>query len=254
MAKNKKAAFKNADNMGKILGVRINSTNINKVLKKIYQRVIEGRKTLIFTPNPEFLVFASEKQNLWFKRLLNLADISLPDGIGLVWAAKILGEPVRERVAGADVVEGLLRLANKYKWRVGVVGARRGNISERRKQIKILSQKYPEAEIAALEDTLNWEKQKWHLVFACQGMGTQEKWAAENLHKLKILAIMGAGGSLDFLTGFAPRAPFFIRKIGFEWFFRLLVQPWRWQRQIALVKFILLVFRQKLLDSFSTKI
>ena len=244
MAKNKKLPFKKAENSVKILGVRVNSTSTSSVLKKIRQRMAEGKKTLIFTPNPEFLVFA--RQNPWFREILNSADILVPDGIGLVWASRILGKPLKGRLAGVDLAEKLLKLADKNYWQVGIVGARRGVVSQRRQQVEILRKKYPGAKIFALEDTPGWQKKKWEIIFACQGMGEQEKWAVENLPKIKALLIIGAGGSLDFLSGFSRRAPFFIRKIGFEWFWRLFWEPWRARRQLALLKFIWLVILQKL--------
>jgi len=230
---------KKSENRAKILGVRVDSTSMDEVLKKILQRKKEGKRTIVFTPNPEFLVFARE--NPWFRKILNSADILLPDGIGLVLAAKILGKPLKGRVAGADLVGELLRLANEKGWRMGIVGARRGVVSERRQQLEILKQKYPGAKVACLEDALGRKRQRWDVVFACQGMGEQERWIKENFEKIPALIFIGAGGSLDYLTGFAPRAPFLIRKIGFEWLFRLLIQPWRWRRQVNLGKFICLV-------------
>jgi len=245
---------KRSDNKVKILGVRVDSTSLKEVLNIVAQRIVRGQKTVIFTPNPEFLVFARE--NPWFKRLLNSADILLPDGIGLVLAAKILGKPLKGRVAGADLVEELLKLADKKGWRVGVVGARRGIKEEQQQQLEILQKKYPRAKIFLLENMRSGQEGEkisskdnfsvWEIILACQGMGKQEKWIRENLNKIPGLVFIGAGGSLDFLTGFAPRAPLFIRKIGFEWFFRLLAQPWRWRRQLALLRFVWLVGRQRL--------
>jgi len=240
-------SLKRSDNKVKILGVRVDSTSLEEVLRKVSQRIAEGKKTVIFTPNPEFLVYATK--NISFREILNSADISLPDGIGLVWAAKILGKPLKNRVAGADVVEELLKLANQKGWQVGIVGARGGVEKERRRQIEILQKKYSRARIVALEDASLLSTYRWHIVFACQGMDKQECWITENLNKIPALVFIGAGGSLDYLTGFVPRAPFFIRKIGFEWLFRLLIQPWRWRRQLNLLKFIWLVICQRVLKN-----
>jgi len=237
---------KKSENKAKILGVGVDSTSLDKVLKEIYWRIKKRKKTVVFTPNPEFLVYAMKSPS--FRETLNFADISLPDGIGLVWAAKLLGQPLTHRVSGADLVEKLLGLANEKHWRVAVVGARRGMIEERRRQREILQKKYPGAKIAILEDTPGEKKRRWEIIFACQGMGKQEGWIVENLNKISAIVFMGIGGSLDFLTGFTPRAPFFIRKIGFEWLFRLLIQPWRWRRQLSLGKFIWLVIRQKFIE------
>lgn len=251
MRENKKTALKKAGNSVKILGINLNSTTIDEVLKEILWRMEKGQKTFIVTPNPEFLVFA--QKNHWFKKILNQADFAIPDGIGLLFASRILGCPLKKRVAGADLVEKLLKEANFRNWQIGVVGARRGVTVERRKLVKVLRKKYLRVKIAALEDTPGWQKQKWEIIFACQGMGEQEKWLNKNFAKTKALVFMGAGGSLDFLAGFARRAPLFVRKIGFEWFWRLVHQPWRARRQLALLKFIWLVILQKLrLADFET--
>lgn len=243
MAKVKKPPLKKAEDTVKILGIRINSTSTGSVLKKIDKRIRAGQKTFIVTPNPEFLV--SAKQNPWFRKILNSADISIPDGVGLLLVSRLLGKPLKERVSGADLAEKLLLKALENGWRVGIVGARRGNGEERQRMVRILEKKYPGAKIAALEDTPGWQKQKWEIIFACQGMGDQEKWADQNFPKINAKVIMGAGGSLDFLTGFAQRAPKMVRKLGLEWFWRLAREPWRWKRQLNLLEFIWLVLKEK---------
>lgn len=241
----KKSTSKKAEDSAKILGVRLDSTSLEEVLKKAASRLRSRQKTLIFTPNPEFLVLAQEKPA--FKRFLNQAQINVPDGVGLILASRFLGQPLKKgRVAGADVAAALLEKAAQNHWRVGIVGARRGVVKERRQLIKKLRQQFSGAEIFALEEMAGWQKQSWQLIFACQGMGKQEKWLVEEGRSLRFGILMGVGGGLDFLTGFARRAPLFIRKIGFEWLYRLLIQPWRWRRQLNLIKFIGLIFKERL--------
>lgn len=243
----KKTSIKKEGKIVKIFDIPLTSNTENEVLKEVLERKKEGLKTLIFTVNPEFIIFAQE--NSWFKEVLKKGDIIVPDGVGLVLASKFLfwrkkiKSFLPQRVTGADLGERLLNLAQKHNWRVGVVGARIKDKTgeERRRQINLLRKKFKGAKIFALEDYKNWEKEKWDLVFACQGMGSQEKWLISHYNKDQIMIGMGIGGGLDFLTGFAPRAPLFIRKIGFEWFFRLLIQPWRWKRQLKLLKFLRLV-------------
>lgn len=228
-----------------ILGITLNSTSTNSVLEKIMAKVQAQKTTFVATGNPEFLVYA--QKNLWFKKLLNSADLVVPDGAGLLFASWFLKTQPRlkQRVAGADLAAALLSVANKRGWRVGVVGVRRGEMVEGRKLLTSLSQKYPNVQFVLLEDTPNWQKQSFQLIFACQGMGKQEKWIAENKVLAKGAVLLGAGGSLDFLTGFACRAPEWLRRAGLEWFWRLVLEPWRWRRQLALVKFIWLIFKEK---------
>lgn len=227
-----------------ILGIKVSSTSMKGLLREIERRVYFGEKTIIVTPNPEFVVFA--RKNPWFKRILILADISIPDGIGLVWAAKILGQPIKERLSGVDLADELLKIAGQKRWRVGLMGARRGVRVERDQLVKQLKSKYTLAQIDNLEDISGWKKQDWHLIFACQGMGKQEKWIQEYCQQSKAIAWMGIGGGLDFLGGLASRAPLKLRRLGLEWLYRLWRQPWRWRRQLRLVEFMALVVNERL--------
>ncbi|HUS60499.1 MAG TPA: WecB/TagA/CpsF family glycosyltransferase [Nevskiaceae bacterium] len=233
-------------NSVEILGINLSSAPEGEVLKKIVKRVEEKKKTFVVTPNPEFFVFTQD--NPWFKKILNSATIAVPDGVGLVWASWVLGtEPrLKQRITGADLSAGLLIEANKKHWRVGVVGVRRGVEKEARVFIQNLQKKYRQAKIFNLEEINEWQKKEWEIIFACQGMGKQEKWIQAHFKTAKAGLFMGAGGALDYLTGFVPRAPAWFRRIGLEWLYRLFKQPWRWRRQLALIYFIWLIGKAKL--------
>jgi len=240
----KKLMIKKGLKSAKICGLTLDSTSREELLKEILSRIKAKKKTFIATPNPEFIVFAQKKP--WFKKALNRADFLIPDGIGLVWAGRILKQPIKQRVTGGDLAEALLKKAQEKKWRVGLVGARRGVVKERQKLVKALQAEYQPAKIANLEEASGWRKQEWDLIFACQGMGRQEKWLLENKNKVKGLVFIGIGGGLDFLAKMVPRAPQRVRSLGLEWFYRLLRQPWRWRRQLNLFRFIGLVLQAKL--------
>ena len=87
------------------------------------------------------------------------------------------------------------------------------------------------------------------ILFVAFGVPKQEEWIYENLGKIPVKAAMGVGGAFDYISGTVTRAPYVVRVMGFEWLFRLLKQPWRWKRQMALLEFILLVFKQKLTNT-----
>lgn len=243
-----------------ILGIPIISGSSDEVLKELSIRVAElaspektsGMSSLgftVFTPNPEFLVKAGEDSS--FRKLLKEADMNLPDGIGLVWASKILGRPIRERVSGADIVEKLLETGNKETgWTIGIIGARRGVVEESAELTKRLQKKYPSITFVNLDDPnfkfkiMNY---KFRIIFACQGMGKQEKWIMENRDKINSKVFMGVGGSLDFITGFTKRAPVWMRRIGLEWLWRGLQRPGHWKRiWKAVFVFGWMVIREKL--------
>mgnify|MGYP001591525721 CR=1 FL=1 len=245
--KSKSSTAKIAPDSVEILGIRLSGSEPVELLKYLASRIAEAKKTFIVTPNPEFVVYAREHS--WFKQILNQADIAIPDGIGLVWASRFLGRPLPGRVSGADVVEKILSLANQKAWRIGIMGARRGDVYQRQLLIQKLTEKYPRAGIFCLEETPDWQKNPpafgGEIIFACQGMGEQEKWLAANYNQAKAIIFMGIGGSLDYLTGFVKRAPVWMRRLGLEWLYRLIRQPWRLCRQLALLKFIWLVLKEK---------
>lgn len=218
-----------------ILGIRIISTSTGSVLKKITdfvakkgQNSLKLKPLIIFTPNPEFIVAASRDRE--FKEILNQADINLPDGMGLVLASRLLGQPLRQRISGADVVEKLLAIGVERGWTVGIAGARRGVEEEADLLIQRLRERYQKLQIINL-DSQKLEISppvgglKLEIVFACQGMGKQERWIMENKDKIPAAVFMGVGGSLDFLTGFAKRAPLAVRKTGLEWLWRIIQRP-----------------------------
>lgn len=253
-----------------ILGIKINSTSASSVLKEIIEFAsTQSQPKIIFTPNPEFLVVAHEDSE--FKKILNKADINLPDGIGLVWAGRILGQPIKERVSGADVVEKLLEAGNRERWEVGISGARRGNKAEEEILFKRLGEKYPGIKFvnldviarsverrsnlagSAISNGIATSRQggtrndKFKIVLVCHGMGGQEKWIMENKDKISSSIFMGVGGSLDFLTGFSQRAPTWIRTFGFEWLWRGVQKPKHFRRiWKATVVFGWMVIKEKL--------
>lgn len=235
----------------KILGIKIDSLNKRDIVRLVEEKIKNREKFFIITPNPEFLVAAS--RNRKFKKILESADLAIPDGVGLIHASVILGtQPkIKERVSGADVVEELLRIGALENWKIGIVGARRGDkrdidmvIEELRKKFQVPSTKY---QIQAYELDEKFTKTKFDLIFACHGMIKQEEWISKNMNEIDCPVFMGIGGSLDFLTGFTKRAPGIVRKLGLEWLWRLIRNPRRHLGRVfnAVIVFYLLVLRDK---------
>ena len=248
-----------------ILGVTITNESSEKVLEYLLSRIKNKKeKTFIITPNPEMLVHAS--RNLAYKDKLNHANIALPDGVGLFFASAFMGERLEERITGVDFIEELCKASAELPLSMGFLGGKAG-VAEH--AAECLLQKYPYLNIVfAAEEWpsndrlkimdlgLKNEKRKnlkssilnlqsIDILFVAFGIPKQEEWIYDNLQKLPVKAAMGVGGAFDFLSGSVPRAPFLVRFFGFEWLFRLIVQPWRWKRQLALIEFIVLVFKEK---------
>lgn len=234
-----------ADDTLKILGVALNSTELVEVLSEAGKSIRRRRKFFIVTPNPEFLVLAQADKE--FKKILNSADLAIPDGFGLILASRFLGtKPVlRQKLAGADLTAALLDKARTIGWQVGIVGARKGEIDQQKLLVDRLEQRYPGLKVECLEQAPDRQRD---LIFACQGMGEQEKWIAGNIARTRAWVFVGVGGSLDFLTGFSRRAPLVWRNLGLEWLWRLLQNPRRHFKRVfrATVIFSWLVWQEKL--------
>lgn len=235
------------------------SKSESSLLKTIGEKVIRTKNVIkIFTPNPEQFVLASEDKE--FSRVLDQADILLPDGIGVVFfsklAEKFFGKRgVKERITGVDVVQKLLQLASDRQWKVLLVGGQ--DYEDKLHNISITGLT-KEARLSLLwnsgyeniarptkaeEDNLVKliKQQKPELVFVGFGAPWQEKWIVDHeelLTKSKVKLAMAVGGSFDMLFGKLKRAPMWLRIIGLEWFFRLVQQPSRWRRQLKLIKFV----------------
>jgi N-acetylglucosaminyldiphosphoundecaprenol N-acetyl-beta-D-mannosaminyltransferase len=183
-----------------------------------------------------------------FREILNRARIALPDGVGIMIAGKVVGHQLRERITGTDMVELICREVSEKPINVGFLGGRNG-VAE--KTANCLKKKYPDLSVSFVGE--EWEgresdaqglaKSKTDILFVAFGFPKQEEWMASQSEKSKITVMMGVGGAFDYLSGQVPRAPSVIRSLGFEWLYRLIRQPWRIKRQLALFSFALLVIK-----------
>lgn len=238
------------------------STSEERLLSFLASRLLFGKKIFVVTPNPEFLIFANH--HLWFRKIIESADIAIPDGIGFIWAGKILGRPIKERISGTDLMASLSQLAAKKGWKIYLIGGEKGVA---KKTLSVLKKRYPELQgWAEKGPELELKNGQWtsaskqkvskavqainakkpDLLFVAFGMGKQEKFIADNWSKLEVKLAMGVGGAFDYLSGTVPRAPGWMRKVGLEWLYRLFRQPWRWQRQWRLIEFGWLILQEKL--------
>lgn len=231
-----------------ILGVKITNATQKEILEFLLKGLQKaGKKLFIVTPNPEILVLANENSQL--KGVLNSASLALPDGIGVIWAGKILTKKFKERVTGVDLMEKLCQQTCRNGFTVGFLGGG-PKIAER--TAECLQRKYPKLEISFVgeEWPLNFQQEKMEkkidILFVAFGAPKQEIWISNNLEKLPVRLAMGVGGAFDYISGALPRAPQWLQQAGLEWLFRLIAQPWRIKRQLKLVEFIYLVIKEKL--------
>lgn len=226
-----------------LLGVGVSVASRIEVLEYLVKNSLKGsKKIFIVTPNPELLVMAKKDEN--YKKVLNSADLALPDGVGIMLAGKFLGLSLKDRITGVDLVENLCKRISNQPITVSFVGGRPG-IAER--TVECLKKRYFGLKTTFFgEEIEDFSKLKGtDILFVAFGSPKQEFWIADNLKRLPVKVVIGVGGSFDFISGETPRAPKIIRQIGFEWLFRLIIEPWRAKRQMALVEFIFLVLKEK---------
>lgn len=235
-----------------ILGVRIDDVTYDDALAHIEEFLREPGMHHIATVNPEFVVLA--QNDAAFRRVLNACALNVPDGVGLLWAARRLGHPLRERVAGQDLLERICALAEVRGEKIFLLGAREG-IAER--AAEELKRRFARLEIGdcyagsparAEEDSIvaRINASRARILFVAYGPPKQELWIARVATRLDTVAVaMGVGGTFDTLAGIVPRAPRWMRDAGFEWTYRLLREPKRWRRQLRIPYFMWLVIQSR---------
>ena len=238
-----------------ILGVCIDDVTMDETLARIVAFIAQGTPHQITTVNPEFVVEA--QRNAPFRVVLEGCDLALPDGVGLLWAARVLGRPLRERVAGSDLLPELARLSARRGYRLYLLGAAPG-VAER--AAAVLTADNPSLQVVGTyagspsmeeEDTIvaMVRAAAPDLLFVAYGAPRQDLWIHRNLERLGVPVCMGVGGSLDFVAGVAVRAPRWARRWGLEWLHRLVQEPWRWRRMLSLPHYAGLVLRARYLPN-----
>lgn len=222
----------------KILDVNITTDSEGKILEYIDNILKNGlKKAYIVTPNPEILMYS--RSHPAFRNILNEADVALPDGVGVSIAGYLTGKGHIPRIAGVDLMEKLCARLAKSPYSTGFYGAQRGVAEE---TAECLQKKYSGLKVSYASHVWNQEElkgKKIDVLFVAMGCPAQEEWIHTNLKEIPVTLAMAVGGSFDFISGNVPRAPHFLRTVGLEWLFRLVRQPWRWRRQLALVSFSL---------------
>lgn len=227
-----------------ILGIPVHAVTMAETLLLVGSYMREARVHQIATVNPEFVMKA--QNDVLFREVLHEADLCIPDGVGLLFAARRYGRPLPERVPGSELVYHLAEQAATHGWRLFLLGAAPGVATE---AAAILQARYPALQIAgtyagspdpaeegAITGRINASKAD--LLYVAYGAPRQDKWIARNRGKLETVRVaIGVGGALDFITGKSVRAPLWLQRLGLEWFDRLIREPWRWRRMLALPRF-----------------
>lgn len=234
-----------------ILGIEVDKVDMKEALERLTGFLGEERLRMVFTPNSEMIAAALNDMEL--KHALDNGDLVVPDGIGVVYASRIYGEPLPERVAGYDLMIRFLSVIEREKKGIFLLGGNPG-IAQRAGE-KIL-QRFPgimlkgcrhgyfgNEDVPDILDKIN--ESGADVLFVALGSPKQEKWIYSNRDKLSVKIVMGVGGSFDVIAGEVKRAPAVFQKAGLEWFYRLITQPSRAKRMTALPLFALKVIMDK---------
>ena len=257
-----------------ILGVDVHCINFAEMLVQISKWIDEARSTdpfhtphtalptphppllthQICTVNPEFIMTAHHNRD--FANMLQRADLCVPDGVGVLWAAKQVGVELSERVTGSDGVYRISKSAAQEGWRVFLLGAAPGIAEQAAAKLR---ERYPHLLIAGTYSGSphddDWPAIQPRLAAAdillvAFGHPRQDFWIDRHKAEISAPVAIGVGGAFDFVAGVTTRAPLWMQRLGLEWLHRLLRQPWRARRMLALPCFVALVWWSALRHKF----
>lgn len=235
-----------------LLGVRIDDVSMDQAVAQIAAFARDGGTHHVVTVNPEFVMAA--QRNAEFLHTLQRADLAVPDGVGLNFAARWTGQTLGFRVPGIELCERLAALSATSGLRLYLLGAAPG-VAEA--AAAVLEQRFPGVTIAGcfagsprpvdepeIHDRLRVARPD--ILLVAYGSPVQDLWIVRNQPLLNIPVAIGVGGALDYISGRVIRAPLWLRRLGLEWLFRLIRQPWRWKRiWTAVARFPVAVLREQ---------
>ncbi|HIY15891.1 MAG TPA: WecB/TagA/CpsF family glycosyltransferase [Candidatus Intestinimonas stercorigallinarum] len=226
-----------------IMGVGFDDLTLDEAAGAAAGMIEEGGFHYVVTPNPELVDRARREEP--FRQALNGADLVLPDGIGVVYAAKLLGRPLKGRCPGIDFAGKLMERMAKTGLRLYLLGAKPGVAETAAARLEA---KYPGLIICGTHDGYFKEDApvveavraaEADVVFVCLGAPKQEYWMVKNGPATGARLMAGLGGSLDVFAGVVERAPESWQRLGLEWLYRLTKEPKRIGRMARLPLFLL---------------
>lgn len=233
-----------------VMGVGFDNLTRQEFIDRADAMLRERNRGYCVTPNAEIVYEAYYDDS--FRELLNGAALVLPDGAGVVLGAKILGDPIKEKVAGIEFGEEICRLLAKNGGRLYLLGSKPG-IAE--KAGAVLTDRYPGLVICGTADGYFQDETavverineaRPDVLFVCLGAPKQERFMQDHFDELDVTLMLGLGGSLDGYAGVAQRAPRWMINLSLEWLYRLIKEPSRLGRMMRLPKFVGLCVKEKL--------
>ncbi len=225
-----------------VLGVAFDNVTMAQAVERGLELARGDGFSYVVTPNPELVMMA--RRDPAYARALDGAALTLPDGIGVIYAAKILGRPLQERVPGVDFACGVMEGLARTGGRLFLLGAKPGVAQQAADRLR---SRYPGLVVCGVHDGYFQEDAPVveavrasgaDVLFVCLGAPKQENWMVQNGAAAGVRLAVGLGGSLDVFAGTVKRAPEGWQKLGLEWLYRLCKEPRRITRMIKLPGFL----------------
>ena len=234
-----------------IFGIHVSKWGMDDTVKYLTEVITSRTPHQVITANPIMIMAALKSET--YMSVMQHAEFIVPDGTGVVWAARVGGQPVQERVAGYDLLHELMRTGENYRWRVYLLGstaevikATASRLQEQYLGVEIVG--YHDGFFGPEEDEAVVERIRAtspDILFVARSAETQEPWIAKHKAQLAVPVMMGVGGSFDIISGKTKRAPVIFQKLRLEWLYRLLSEPTRYRRMLALPQFVVKVLRDR---------
>ena len=225
-----------------ICGINFNNITMEHSLAVIEELIRTKKQATVFHPNVDCVCIANDDKDLM--RIYNKSDLVLADGMAIIWASKLLRKPLKEKISGPDLLPRICAMASEKNYNIFFLGGREGVA---KKACEVFKGKYKKLRIAGFYhgyfdkagDENRWviskiANEKPDILVVAFGTPLQEKWIEKNMEELEANLCIGVGAAIDFHAGTIPRAPRWIQNIGFEWLFRLFIEPKRlWRRYLV---------------------
>jgi N-acetylglucosaminyldiphosphoundecaprenol N-acetyl-beta-D-mannosaminyltransferase len=225
-----------------ISGIKIGNFTMESLWERVKANILNEQSAVVVAINPEKIMQASRDANM--KQMLSSFSYPIADGVGIVLASKLRRGCIRRRLTGVDAMEAMVDRSREIKAPLFFYGARQGVAEAAALKLQA---RYPGIIIAGTIDGYQKDSaivveairaSKAKLVFVALGSPRQEHFMFDNREQLGSLVLQGVGGSFDVFSGLKVRAPIFFQKLGLEWLYRLICEPWRLSRQWDIIRFM----------------
>jgi N-acetylglucosaminyldiphosphoundecaprenol N-acetyl-beta-D-mannosaminyltransferase len=243
-----------------LLDINVNALSMELAVARIESFIRSREPHMVVTSDASAIVRSQSDEQL--HDIINTADLVTPDGIGVIWSARLLDLPLYERVSGVDLALALCSLCREKGYSLFLVGAAPGVADEAADKLK---ERFPGLRIAGTRHGFFTTEEEPEIVrlirearpdilLVALGIPRQEKWIKRHLQELQVPVCIGVGGSLDVYAGRVPRAPEWVQRLGMEWLYRTARDPRRLGRMLLLPRLIFLTLQRRMTQLIGSRV